>query len=65
MTFFRVLAGAIALGALLAGIALAVLTHFSLSGLGSLAFMLIWVVVFGRVALTGRGLTKFPYEPSD
>ena len=65
MTFFRVLAGVIAFGALFAGIAAAVLTHFSLSGLGGLAFMLIFVVFFGRVALTGRGLTKFPYEPSD
>ena len=65
MTGFRILAGLIAVGALCAGVAVAVLTHFSLAGIASLAFMLLPVVFFGRVALTGEGLTKFPYDPED
>ena len=57
---FRVAAGVVAAGALIGGLAAAGLSHYSWPGIGSLAFMLLPAVFFGSVAVTGRGLTKYP-----
>jgi hypothetical protein len=61
---FRILAGLIAVGSLMGAVAIAIAGRGTERVL-SVAFLLLPTVFFGRVALTGAGLSEWPYVPSD